>query len=60
MSHFPDELRKWNPPYLSAQFQLNPSRPNPGQREKLKLNFYFHTSLRCLKRLFRNARDVKG
>ena len=22
---------------------LNPSRPNPGQREKIKLNFYFHT-----------------
>ena len=24
---------------------FNPSRPNPGLREKIKLNFYFHTSL---------------
>ena len=24
---------------------VNPSRPNLGQREKIKLNFYFHTSL---------------
>ena len=28
---------------------FNPSRPNPGRREKIKLNFYFHTSLWCLK-----------
>ena len=24
---------------------FNPSRPDPGQREKIDLNFYFHTSL---------------
>ena len=24
---------------------INPSRPNPGRKEKNKLNFYFHTSL---------------
>ena len=24
------------------------SRPDPGQREKNNLNFYFHASLRCL------------
>ena len=30
---------------------LNPSRPNSRRREKIKLNFYFHTSsLWCLKR----------
>ena len=23
---------------------FNSSRPNPGQREKIRLNFYFHTS----------------
>ena len=23
---------------------LNPSRPDPGRREKIELNFYFHTS----------------
>ena len=28
----------------------NPSRPNPGRREKINLKFYFHTSLWCLKR----------
>ena len=31
--------------------QFNPERPNPGQREKIKLNFYFHTFLWCLKGL---------
>ena len=29
--------------------RLNPFRPNPGRREKIKLNFYFLTSLWCLK-----------
>ena len=28
--------------------KLNLSRPNPGRREKNKLNFHFHTSLWCL------------
>ena len=32
--------------------RLNLSRPNPGRREKIKLNLYFHTSLRCLKRFY--------
>ena len=31
---------------------FNPSRPDPGQREKINLNFYFHTSLWCLKRFY--------
>ena len=30
---------------------INPSGPNPGRREKIKLNFHFHTSLWCLKGL---------
>ena len=29
---------------------VNHSHPNPGRREKIKSNFYFHTSLWCLKR----------
>ena len=29
------------------------SRPNPGRREKNKLNFYFRTSLCCLKRFMK-------
>ena len=35
--------------------ELNPQRPNPGQGEKIKLNFYFHTSLCCLKKGFMKA-----
>ena len=31
---------------------INPSRPDPGRREKINLNFYFHTSLWCLKRFY--------
>ena len=30
---------------------LNLSRPSPGRWEKVKSNVYFHTSLRCLKRI---------
>ena len=30
--------------------EAKPSRPDPGQREKIYINSYFHTSLRCLKR----------
>ena len=32
--------------------EVKPSRPNPGRREKNKLNFYFHTSLQCLKKFY--------
>ena len=50
-------------PGISFQlFISNPSCPNPGRREKIKLNFYFRTSL-CyfyFNTTFRNARDVKG
>ena len=38
--------------WLKHYFHFNPSRPNPGQKEKIKLNFYFHTSLWCLKRFY--------
>ena len=27
------------------QNKVNPSRPNPGRREKIKLDFYFNTLL---------------
>ena len=36
----------------SLTSNINPFRPNPGRREKNKLNFYFHTSLWCLKRFY--------
>ena len=31
---------------------FNPSRPNPGKREKNKLIFYFHTFWEGLKRFY--------
>ena len=37
---------------------IYPSHPNPGRREKNKLNFYFHTSLRCLKRFYEGFKDL--
>ena len=48
------KLQSWNI-FLVSELKillLNPSRPNPGRREKIKLNFYFHTSLWCLKRFY--------
>ena len=36
---------------------INPSRPDPGRREKINLNVYFHTSLWCLKKPYE---DPKG
>ena len=37
---------------------LNPSRPDPGQGEIINLNFYFHTSLWCLKKLFQGLKGT--
>ena len=37
---------------------VNPSRPNPGQREKIKLNFYFHTSLWSRKRFYEGLKGL--
>ena len=37
---------------------VNPSRPDPGQREKINLNFHFHTSLWCLKRFYETFSDI--
>ena len=38
--------------YINYCYHYNPSRPDPGGREKMNLNFYFHTSLLCLKRFY--------
>ena len=38
---------------------INPSRPNPGPREKIKLNFYFDTYLWCLKRFYEGLKGLK-
>ena len=39
---------------------FNPSRPNPGRRKKIKSNFYFHTSLWCLKIFYEGLKGLKG
>ena len=33
---------------------------NPGRRGKIKLNFYFHTSLWCLKKFYEGLKGLKG
>ena len=38
---------------------INPSSPDPGQREKNDLNFYFRTSLWCFKNFEASHRSVK-
>ena len=39
-------------------FTFNPFRPSPRRREKIKLNFYFHTSLWCLKRFYEGLKGL--
>ena len=36
----------FNPNNRKTYNSLNPSHPNPGQREKINLDFYFHISLK--------------
>ena len=38
---------------------INPSRPDHGQREKINLHFYIHTSLWCLKKFYEEYKDLK-
>ena len=40
----------------SSQWLFNLSRPALGRREKINLNFYFHTSLQCLKSFYEGLR----
>ena len=37
---------------------INPSRPDPGRREKINLNYYFHTSLWCFKRFYEGLKGL--
>ena len=39
---------------------INPSRPNPRRRVKIKLSSYVHTSLWCLKRFYEGLKGIKG
>ena len=41
---------RWISNYKPNNCFHNPSRPDPRQREKINLNFQFHTSLPCLRR----------
>ena len=50
-------FRNNNNPVFSAIF-LCSSRPNPGRIEKIKLNFYFHTSFWCLKRFYKGLKGL--
>ena len=51
---------------MLLQPYINPSGPDPEQRENINLYFYFHTSLYKFKlifyfnTIFRNARGGKG
>ena len=38
-------------------FLQDNSRNDPGQREKINLNFYFHISLWCFKRFYKGLQD---
>ena len=37
---------------------FNPYHPSPGRREKIKLDFYFHTSLWCLERFYEGLKGL--
>ena len=41
-------------------YQVNPSTPEIGRKEKINLNFYFQTSLWCLKRFYEGLKGLKG
>ena len=44
---------------LKQHFTSNPYRPNPGRREKIKLNVKITpTSLWCLKRFYEGIEDL--
>ena len=37
---------------------INPSRPDPGRRDKINLDFYFRTCLWCLKRFYEGLKGL--
>ena len=44
---------------ISSFKEIKPSRPNIGRKEKTNLNFYFHTSLWCIKGFIKPLRHHK-
>ena len=55
-------LKKYKSNQMFHNFRafINPSRPNLGRREKIKLNLYFRTSLRCLKRFYEGLKGLQA
>ena len=39
-------------------FDIDPSRPNPGWREKIKLSFNFHSSFWCLIKFYEGLKGL--
>ena len=47
----------WAQLTIKIILNVNPFRPDPGRREKINLNFYFHTSLWGLKRFYEGLKS---
>ena len=45
--------------FMYEDRNINASRPNPRRRGKIKLNFYFHASLWCLKAFYEGPKGLK-
>ena len=45
---------------LKADFQFDPSRPNPGRKEKIKLKFYFQLLCGASKGFMKTLKAFKG
>ena len=47
--------------YIASNYkqEVNPFRFDPGRKEKIKLNFYFHTSLWYFKRFYEGLKGLK-
>ena len=44
--------------YWIKILRINPSRLDAGRREEINLNFYFHTSLSCLKSFYEGLKGL--
>ena len=46
--------------FMKRTLVVNPSRHDPGRRKKINLDFYFQTSLWCLKRFYEGLKENKN
>ena len=51
--HYSTDIRSFSDHRSLSSETFNLSYPDPRRREKINLNFYFHTSLWCLKRFYK-------